>query len=722
MITNRFRQATAFLATVLDPPLHWAGIALQQRPPPGSRPPRGEFPEKATTTTSPPAMPCGVEARGTPRARRRADRGARALSSPTKRRELWLTPVVLAACFDPGITLPDHTNTPPEDTTTGATTTGATAASGTTLGSTGADTGGTTALPDSSSGDEAPTAIDDEYAWLQGPASLGVDTAEGLLANDAPADGIILVSSDVRSARGGFISTEPGGGFVYEAPEGFWGVDSFGYTIEDEGGMQSTGSVTIHVRPVLAPISELTVHEAGLTILGKSAAELPAAVESRLGGDLRSLGDWDGDGIDDLGIVANHTRLYDESEAASDNEGPIYVVLGGEYDGDLDLSDLDNNQGGFAVQGGNTSNSDPATVVGGDFNGDGQRDLATTAPFQDLSGAAYLVYGDQRTQSFSLAAWDFEHQGFIINQFSRLFAGIGDMTGDGRDELAFSGCGVILGADQIASYGGNTPPMRGGFSLSGFSVCHAQRLGDVDGDGLPELLMYVYDTPGSAFAYVMWSQPTPADTTFDAMIAAGDGYYIFDSGLGNFYGDWRWASGGGDVDGDGRGDILINAENILAVAYGKATTGQQNAVDFYGGVGGFRINTNGVTGGAARIVGDVNGDGLADILIVRQDLDQAYVLYGGPAAQRDLPEADGDGLGGFVIDGIGLGVRMRTTSGDWNGDGLADVAFGAQDSLGNRGAVHVVYGVRTQLSSHGSEAARRRVSPRTMPPRVSGDR
>ena len=88
------------------------------------------------------------------------------------------------------------------------------------------------------------------------------------------------------------------------------------------------------------------------------------------------------------------------------------------------------------------------------------------------------------------------------------------------------------------------------------------------------------------------------------------------------------------MDGDGRGDILINADNILAVAYGKETTGEQNAVDFYGGVGGFRINTSGVSGGAARIVGDVNGDGRADILIVRPELDRAYVLYGGPAAQR----------------------------------------------------------------------------------------
>lgn len=611
--------------------------------------------------------------------------------------------LLLTSCFESGVDLPADADT--EGTTGGGdSTTGTVTSPGdstTTAGSTtteGPSSSSTAALDSSSEAPGRPAAAtDDEYFWVQGPALLEVDAVEGLLVNDTPDRGILLVTSDVQSARGGTISTEPGGGFSYEAPSGFWGVDSFDYTIEDGNGNQSTGTVTIHVRPVLAPVAELPTHEAGFTMLGKTAAELPVNVDGLLGGDLRSVGDWDGDGVDDLGVVANFTALYSEGSVGSDNEGPVYVVLGGEYSGDPDPSDLENNQGGFAVQGPITSNSDPATVVGGDWNGDGLRDLAITAPFANLLGAAYVVYGDQGTTSFSLAAWDFVNQGFTITSFSRRFAGIGDMTGDGRDELAFSGCSVIFGADQVTSYSGNTPPpMGGGFSLTGFSTCNPEPLADVDGDGLPELLMFVYDMPGDARAYVMWSQPAPADTSFDAMIAVGDGYYIFDSGLGNFYGDWRWVSGGGDVDGDGRGDILINADNILAVAYGKETTGEQNAVDFYGGVGGFRINTSGVSGGAARIVGDVNGDGRADILIVRPELDRAYVLYGGPAAQRDLPEADGDGLDGFVIDGIGLGTRMRSTSGDWNGDGLADVAFGAQDSLGSRGAVHVVYGVRTE--------------------------
>lgn len=618
--------------------------------------------------------------------------------------------LLLAGCPDPE---PADTDTETRGTTTtGPATVGTTegpdadtssdgGGTGTSTGP-GLDTGteagtSTTGAGASSSSDGPalpPTATDDEYFWVQGPAPLDVDAAGGLLDNDLPV-GSSVVDADLQSARGGDISVQPGGAFTYEAPAGFWGVDSFAYTIDNGDGEQAMATVTVHVRPVLAPVAELPTWEAGFTMLGKTPAELPINVEGLLAGDLRTLGDWNGDGIEDLGVVANLTDLYGDGSYGTDNQGPIYVVLGGPYSGDPTPAGLEADMGGFAILPPANNNGDPATVSSGDFDGDGQRDLAVTAPFFFLSGRAHVLYGNQTTSSFGLTAWDYVNEGFLINQFNRPLFGVGDFTGDGRDELAFHGCSVILGADQVTSFMGATLPAGVGFSLTGFTTCRVEPLHDVDGDGLPELLLFVYDDPADARAYVMWSQPAPTDTSFDGLISAGEGYYVFDSGTAGVLGQWRWVSGGGDVDGDGRGDILIDADDALVVAYGKDATGEQDAEEIWAGTGGFRIDTPGVSAGAARIVGDVNGDGRADLLVVRPELDQAYVLYGGPASQRALPDPAGDGLDGFVIDGIGLGVRMRTTSGDWNGDGLADVAFGALDSLGNRGALHVVYGVRT---------------------------
>ena len=549
-----------------------------------------------------------------------------------------------------------------------------------------------TGTSSSSTGTPPPAAaMDDEYYWVQGTEALEVDGAEGLLANDSPAGDVSVTSADLSSLRGGDVSTEPGGGFTYDAPGNFWGYDTFSYTIEDDAGNESMATVTVWVRPIVAPVDDFPTHEAGFSFIG-DAGDL-------VGGDVRTVGDWDGDDIEDLGIVANHTNLYGEGSSGSDNEGPVYILLGGEYDGDPEPSDLENNQGGFAISPTVTSNGDPATVVGGDWNGDGMGDLAITTPFYNLLGRAWVILGDQSTTSFNIESWDYDADGFIINNFNSglvPLASVGDFTGDGSDELAYSGCRTILGADSVDGWTGADLPAGTGFTVSGLGTCYAEELADVNGDGDPELLMFAYDDPPDAFAYVLWSNGAQGDTTFADIVDDDAGYYIFDSGLGAFFGDWDWVSGGGDVNGDGRGDILINAENIIAVGYGKDETGDQNAVDFHGGLDGFRINTTARGGGAARIIGDMNGDGQADIAITDPSSSQIYVLYGSEAAQRDLPETDGDGLDGFIIDGATLGVRLRTTSGDWNGDGLADLAVGAQDSfVDDRGAVYVVYGVRT---------------------------
>ena len=543
----------------------------------------------------------------------------------------------------------------------------------------------------SSTGTPPPAdAADDEYYWVQGTDALEVDGADGLLANDSPAGDVAVTSADLTSARGGDVSTEPGGGFTYDAPGNFWGWDTFSYTIEDGAGNESTATVTVWVRPIVAPLSDFPTYEAGFSFVGDAG--------DYVGGDVRSVGDWDGDGIEDLGIVANETLLYSEGSSGSDNEGPVYILFGGDYDGDPEPSDLENNQGGFAISPTVTSNGDPATVVGGDWNGDGMGDLAITTPFYNLLGRAWIILGDQGTTSFNIESWDYDADGFIIDSFNGSlapFASLGDYTGDGSDELSYGGCRTILGADSVDGWTGADLPAGVGFSVTGFDFCSAEELPDVNGDGDPELLMFAYDDPADAFAYVLWSQAAPMDTTFTDLVDDDLGYLIFDSGLGGFFGSWNWVSGGGDVDGDGRGDILINATNVIAVGYGKDEMGGQDAVDFHGGLGGFRINATARAGGAARIVGDMNGDGLADIAIT-DPAGQIYVLYGSAAAQRDLPEVDGDGLDGFIVDGLTLGDRVRTTSGDWNGDGLADLAVGAQNSFADdRGAVYVVYGVRT---------------------------
>ena len=90
-----------------------------------------------------------------------------------------------------------------------------------------------------------PSAQDDQF---QSPAGqeLEID-APGVLENDSDPDGdtIAIIEFDTTTVNGGTVLVNPDGGFIYTPAEGFEGVDSFSYTIEDE--LQATDSATVRV-------------------------------------------------------------------------------------------------------------------------------------------------------------------------------------------------------------------------------------------------------------------------------------------------------------------------------------------------------------------------------------------------------------------------------------------------------------------------------------------
>ncbi len=64
--------------------------------------------------------------------------------------------------------------------------------------------------------------------------------------------------------------------------------------------------------------------------------------------------------------------------------------------------------------------------------------------------------------------------------------------------------------------------------------------------------MYAFDARSRARAWVLWSNDGQGGASVDGIESEGAGYAIFDSGAGALLGAWRWVSGGGEVDGDGR--------------------------------------------------------------------------------------------------------------------------------------------------------------------------
>ncbi|MGZ4271390.1 MAG: hypothetical protein ACXVSX_19540 [Solirubrobacteraceae bacterium] len=179
----------------------------------------------------------------------------------------------------------------------------------------------------------------------------------------------------------------------------------------------------------------------------------------------------------------------------------------------------------------------------------------------------------------------------------------------------------------------------------------------------------------------------------------------------------------GDVNGDGRADVIVGAP--LADPRGRRDAGSAYVVFgatrgrvSLGALGsrGFRIDgavtpprsfhpgSSPLSSGAGDVVapaGDVNGDGLADVLVsgrtaANPSLPSAvYVVFGKRDTRPvDLPAL---GAGGFVIRGDGdfVDVLAGHPAGDVNGDGLADVAVPlAIDSDEDAGTVAIVFGKR----------------------------
>ena len=127
------------------------------------------------------------------------------------------------------------------------------------------------------------------------------------------------------------------------------------------------------------------------------------------------------------------------------------------------------------------------------------------------------------------------------------------------------------------------------------------------------------------------------------------------------------------------------------MVFGKADTAPVNLSDVVAGTGGFVINgidPGDNSGWSVSGAGDVNGDGLADLIVGARRAEPAgqkragesYVVFGkADGMPVDLSDVVA-GIGGFVINGIdqndGSGFSV-SGAGDVNGDALADVIVGA---------------------------------------------
>jgi Ca2+-binding RTX toxin-like protein len=350
----------------------------------------------------------------------------------------------------------------------------------------------------------------------------------------------------------------------------------------------------------------------------------PSIDDDLVGASVSDLGDINGDGIDDFIVSAPRARPDGRFRA-----GTSYVIFGSSGlggSGRLDLTTL-NGSNGFVIQGINPVDQ-AGTVVSsaGDLNGDGINDLLIAAPFAVVNGVrrageAYVVFGDSGVgNSGSLELADLNGlNGFVIEAvdsgsslggLGTAISSAGDLNGDGIDDILIAdpsadinGIGGVVGKVHVL-FGDNDVGSTGRFQLA-----------NVDGSN-----GFVIN---GASSIDEWGSSVSALGDFN-----GDGWDDIiiapDLGAGNYviYGNPTIGSGGSLNLPNGNSEVLPATDGLFLF---------ENAA--------FRIIGGGVSG-----VGDINGDGLNDLITLSDTfstLAQAYVVFGDGAPTEEPPNLCG---------------------------------------------------------------------------------
>ncbi|MEZ5926133.1 MAG: FG-GAP-like repeat-containing protein [Hyphomicrobiaceae bacterium] len=481
----------------------------------------------------------------------------------------------------------------------------------------------------------------------------------------------------------------------------------------------------------------------GFSIIGASAYDYS-------GVSVASAGDVNGDGFDDLLIGAS---LVDGPSGT--DYGAAYVIFGGPeiVTGPIGLSTLDGTNG-FKIAGESASGQlGRAVSSAGDLNGDGIDDFVVAsgkiATVTQMEGASYVVFGKTTGFDASIDVADldgsngFQISGVSVNdEAGTSVASIGDVNGDGIDDLLIGAKGgrpnLAVGSTGAAYVVyGTTAGFAANVALSGLDGTNGYVLagelfneqagisvsgaGDINGDGLNDFIIGAQNkSSGTGAAYVVFGtdQPVGAQLALSGLDGT-NGFQLIGAGSGTHLG---WAVGSaGDVNGDGFDDIVVGApytgspanSGSAFVVFGKASGFSADFdVASLDGTNGFRVTgapASARMGSSVAAAGDINGDGLDDIIVGAWNggsgnnfPGRAYVIFGqtsGLGATFSVGSLNGNN--GFEIDGSASGDRAGlsvSAAGDINSDGFDDLIVGAPaaDSNGaNAGASYVIYGHAT---------------------------
>ncbi|MGV6802370.1 MAG: calcium-binding protein [bacterium] len=401
----------------------------------------------------------------------------------------------------------------------------------------------------------------------------------------------------------------------------------------------------------------------------------------------------------------------------------------------LNMSDLDGTNGFTLTRTSTTNERQGGTVsMVGDITGDGITDYFVGSPTANTdTGLGFLIEGNTLIN----AAASYEIGSIATSTISGTtagwratqdVAGIGDVNNDGIDDMLISASHSTAGGNTLAGksyvvFGSSTlasnisleslSPSQGfainGITASDFSGFHVSAAGDINADGIDDILIGAQNAePGSGAnsfqgeAYIVYGANNLGSTgDIDLSGLNGTNGFIINGATG---GDAAGSgvSAIGDYNGDGVDDFSVGAylrdvggstSGSTYIIYGSSTIASGGAFDLSGidGTNGFELTGNGNndrSGAPVAAAGDINGDGLADVITGAAGVPglqgRSHIIFGGTntgsGAVAAFSTASLNSTNGVSF--IGNDVSSQTGFdvagiGDFNSDGFDDVLVGA---------------------------------------------